>query len=434
MSTGKAMADTGSLLPEWLDMTFMGHGHCYLWRSDLLALHAISDTLIAAAYFTIPLALYVLLHKRKDIEFEWMFLLFALFIFCCGVTHLMAVYNIWNGAYYLSGFLKALTAVVSLITAALVWPLIPRALALPRPAELQAANMGLQSEIVRRTEIEQNLEKARFDLEGQIEELTRTKQRLEEEIEQRRRLEKQQQHQTRALERSNEDLEQFAFIASHDLREPLRKLMAFTQMLMTGKYGEFNEKGEQFVRYIREAAERMDALLNSLLSYSRISSSDEGHGELSLQQVVEDATRDLQLRIEESQATIKVGDLCWVRGDPAQLRQLMQNLIGNSLKYCPPETPLVIEITARPSMLPGRCEVTVTDNGIGFDGAYKDQIFDVFKRLHGRGEYEGTGMGLAICRKIVERHGGSIIAESEEGKGARFRFDLPQAAGSGDSF
>ncbi|WP_323753265.1 sensor histidine kinase [Marinobacter sp.] len=404
------------------------------WRSDLLALHAISDTLIAAAYFTIPLALYVLLHKRKDIEFEWMFLLFALFIFCCGVTHLMAVYNIWNGAYYLSGFLKALTAAVSLITAALVWPLIPRALALPRPAQLQAANLELQSEIVHRNEIEQNLEKARFDLEGQIAELTRTKQRLEEEIEQRSRLEQQQQHQTRALERSNEDLEQFAFIASHDLREPLRKLMAFTQMLMTGKYGEFNEKGEQFVRYIREAAERMDALLNSLLRYSRISSSDEGHEELSLQRIVEDACRDLQLRIEESGATIQVGDLCRVRGDAAQLRQLMQNLIGNSLKYCPPETPPVIEIAAHPSSLPGRCEVTVTDNGIGFDAAYKDQIFDVFKRLHGRGEYEGTGMGLAICRKIVERHGGSINAESEEGKGARFRFDLPLATGSGDSF
>ncbi|WP_323750312.1 sensor histidine kinase [Marinobacter sp.] len=428
------MADAASILPEWLDMTFMGHGHCYLWRSDLLALHAISDTLIAVAYFTIPLALYVLLHKRKDIEFEWMFLLFALFIFCCGVTHLMAVYNIWNGAYYLSGFLKALTAVVSLITAALVWPLIPRALALPRPAQLQAANMELESEIIRRSETEQNLEKARFDLEGQIEELTRTKLRLEQEIEQRSRLEKQQQQQTRALERSNEDLEQFAFIASHDLREPLRKLMAFTQMLMTGKYGEFNEKGEQFVRYIREAAERMDALLNSLLSYSRISSSDEGHEDLSLHRIVDEACRDLQLSIEDSHAVIRVGDLCRVHGDPAQLRPLMQNLISNSLKYCSPDTPPVIEIAACQSDLPGRCEVTVTDNGIGFDGAYKDQVFEVFKRLHGRGEYEGTGMGLAICRKIVERHGGSISAESNEGQGARFRFDLPLAAESGGSF
>ncbi|WP_417522112.1 sensor histidine kinase [Marinobacter sp.] len=427
------MADPASILPEWLDMTFMGHGHCYLWRSDLLALHAISDTLIAAAYFTIPLALYVLLHKRKDIEFEWMFLLFALFIFCCGVTHLMAVYNIWNGAYYLSGFLKALTAVVSLITAALVWPLIPRAMALPRPAELQAANQGLESEIVRRTESEQSLKTARRELEEQIEELTRTKQRLEQEIEQRTQLEQHQQRQTRALERSNEDLEQFAFIASHDLREPLRKLMAFTQMLMTGKYGEFNEKGEQFVRYIREAAERMDALLNSLLSYSRISSSDDGHEDMSLQRIVEEACRDLQLRIDDTNASVQFGDLCSVHGDPAQLRPLMQNLISNSLKYCSPDTPPVIEITTRPSELPGRCEVTVTDNGIGFDAAYKDQIFDVFKRLHGRGEFEGTGMGLAICRKIVERHGGTISAEGREGEGARFRFDLPLATESGGS-
>lgn len=425
------MSNASSLLPDWFDTTFMGHGHCYLWRSDLVVLHTASDTLIAASYFTIPVALYVLVHKRKDLEYDWMFVLFALFIFCCGLTHLMSVYNVWNGAYYVSGGLKALTAFVSLLTAALIWPLIPKAIALPRPAELQAANNELEAEITRRSLSEQSLERAQVELEGRIAELTRTKQRLEQEIEQRTRLEAQQLEQTRALQRSNEDLEQFAFIASHDLREPLRKLMAFTQMLMTGKYGEFSEKGEQFVRYIREAAERMDALLNSLLSYSRISSSREDHVDVDLGQIVDEACRDLQLRIEETGASIQIQDLCPVHGDPAQLRQLIQNLFSNSIKYRSPGAAPVISIETHPNKATGRCDITVTDNGIGFDMAYGEQVFEVFKRLHGKGEYEGTGVGLAICRKIVERHGGSISAQSAEGKGAQFRFDLPLAAASG---
>lgn len=425
------MSNMSPILSDWFDTTFMGHGHCYLWRSDLVVLHTVSDSLIAASYFTIPVALYVLVHKRKDLEYDWMFVLFALFIFCCGLTHLMSVYNVWNGAYYVSGGLKALTALVSLLTAALIWPLIPKAIALPRPAELQAANHELEAEISRRSLSEQGLERAHVELEGRIAELTRTKVRLEQEIEQRSRLERRQQEQTQALKRSNEELEQFAFIASHDLREPLRKLMAFTQMLMSGKYGEFNEKGEQFVRYIREAAERMDALLNSLLSYSRISSSREDHEDVNLAQIVDEACRDLQLRIEETGASIQVDDLCWVHGDPAQLRQLIQNLLSNSLKYFSPGTPPVIRVGAHRNEATGRCDVFVADNGIGFDMAYGEQIFEVFKRLHGRAEFEGTGMGLAICRKIVERHGGTIAAQGTEGKGAEFRFDLPLAGALG---
>lgn len=418
---------------SWFDLTFMGHGHCYLWRPDLVLLHSVSDTLIAASYFTIPLALYVLMLKRKDLEYEWMFLLFALFIFSCGLTHLMAVYNIWNGAYYVSGALKAITAAVSLLTAALIWPLIPKALALPRPMELQAANAKLREEITRRTVSEDSLETARAELERRVEELTATKNRLEEEIEQRRILEKEEKKKTEALRRSNEELEQFAFIASHDLREPLRKLMAFTDLLMTGKYGQFNEKGQQFVQYIREAAERMDALLNSLLSYSRISSRWEVEEDVSLAQTLRDACRDLQLRIEETGASIHSDDpLCDVKGDRVQIRQLFQNLLGNALKYRSPDRPPEIHITSKIDHSEKRCHIEISDNGIGFDMAYHDQIFEVFKRLHGRGEYEGTGMGLAICRKIVGRHGGTLRARSREGEGATFLFDLPIADNSGE--
>lgn len=411
-------------LHEWFDVTFMGHGHCYLWRPDLVLLHSISDILIAMAYFTIPIALYVLVAKRKDLEYQWMFVLFAIFIFACGTTHLLAVWNIWNGDYYLSGAVKAITAIVSLLTAALIWPLIPKALALPRPLELQKANNDLQAEIGLRKVSENNLRSARNELQSHVKELLEAKKQLEMEIAHRRAAEEKEKAKTLALERSNEDLEQFAFIASHDLREPLRKLMSFTQLLSSGRYGSFDEKGEQFVSYIRDAAERMEALINSLLAYSRVTTQSRDFESVSFSELTNEAERDLQLRIDECGAHIEKDINGSVSGNRSQLRQVMQNLIGNALKYRSPDKPPVIRISGGP-VSDNRYRITVSDNGIGFDPQYKDQIFEVFKRLHGRDEYEGTGMGLAICKKIIERHGGQINATSQLGEGSTFQIDLP---------
>lgn len=418
------MNDHANGLNEWFDVNFMGHGHCYLWRQDLVLLHSASDVLIAAAYFTIPVALYVLMLKRKDLEYQWMFVLFAMFIFACGTTHLLAVWNIWNGDYYLSGTVKAITAIVSILTAALIWPLIPKALALPRPMELQKANTDLQSEIELRKASERNLRSARNELQNHVKELLEAKKQLETEIAYRRAAEEKEKAKSLALERSNEDLEQFAFIASHDLREPLRKLMSFTQLLSSGRYGSFDEKGQQFVHYIRDAAERMEALINSLLEYSRVTTQSRDFENVSFAELADEAERDLQLRIDESGASIEKDIQGSVQGNRSQLRQVVQNLIGNALKYRSPDTPPVIRITGG-QVADDLYRLTVTDNGIGFDPQYKDQIFEVFKRLHGRDEYEGTGMGLAICKKIIERHGGQITATSMLGEGSTFRIDLP---------
>lgn len=418
------MNDHANGLNEWFDVNFMGHGHCYLWRQDLVLLHSVSDVLIAAAYFTIPAALYVLMLKRKDLEYQWMFVLFAMFIFACGTTHLLAVWNIWNGDYYLSGAVKAITAIVSILTAALIWPLIPKALALPRPVELQKANTDLQSEIELRKASESNLRSARNELQNHVKELLEAKKQLETEIAYRRAAEEKEKAKSLALERSNEDLEQFAFIASHDLREPLRKLMSFTQLLSSGRYGSFDEKGQQFVHYIRDAAERMEALINSLLEYSRVTTQSRDFENVSFAELADEAERDLQLRIDESGASIEKDIQGSVQGNRSQLRQVVQNLIGNALKYRSPDTPPVIRITGG-QVADDLYRLTVTDNGIGFDPQYKDQIFEVFKRLHGRDEYEGTGMGLAICKKIIERHGGQITATSKLGEGSTFRIDLP---------
>lgn len=403
---------------------FMGHGHCYLWREDLLWLHIGSDTLIMLAYFSIPVGLWVLMQKRRDLEYRWMFVLFALFIFACGTTHLMNIWNVWHGNYFLSGYIKFITAMLSVMTAALVWPLIPKVLALPSPSALAAANTGLKREVNLREASESRLEEARRELELKVQELTRTKESLEEEARERKKLEEQLREQNRAFAQSNQELEQFAFVASHDLREPLRKLMSFTQLLGTGRYGQFDDKGNEFVGYIRDSAQRMESLLESLLRFSRVSSQGLSLEAVDLNEVMEEVSKDLQLTIEETRTALEVENLPSVSGDKTQLRQLLQNLVSNAIKYRKDDTPPQIHIRAE-SVEPGFHDIHVSDNGIGFDMVYQDQIFEVFKRLHGKTEYSGTGMGLAICKKIAERHQGSIQARSEPGEGATFTVRLP---------
>jgi light-regulated signal transduction histidine kinase (bacteriophytochrome) len=244
----------------------------------------------------------------------------------------------------------------------------------------------------------------------------------------RKRLEERLTANNNALRRSNAELEQFAFIASHDLREPLRKVLSFSRLLQSGRYGDFDDKGNEFIGYIMEAAERMEALLDSLLRYSRVTSRAAPFESVDLETVLEAVQSDLQLSLEEHGASMEWSSLPRIEADPAQMRQLFQNLIANSLKYARDDTPPHITISAGYDR-PDRCHIQVKDNGIGFDMAYAEQIFEVFKRLHGRDAYAGTGMGLAICRKIVERHNGTIHAESVPGKGTTFHITLPSAQG-----
>ncbi len=290
--------------------------------------------------------------------------------------------------------------------------------------QLQQANQDLQSEVNLRKISENNLLTARNELQNHVKQLLETKKQLETEIAYRRAAEEKEKAKSLALERSNEDLEQFAFIASHDLREPLRKLMSFTQLLSSGRYGSFDEKGQQFVAYIRDAAERMEALINSLLAYSRVTTQSSDCEDVSLAELMEETERDLQLRMDECGARIEKDIQGTVMGNRSQLRQVVQNLISNAIKYRTPDKAPVIRITGAP-ISEQTYRLIVADNGIGFDPQYKDQIFEVFKRLHGRDEYEGTGIGLAICKKVIERHGGSITATSKVGEGSTFQIDLP---------
>lgn len=257
--------------------------------------------------------------------------------------------------------------------------------------------------------------------------------RLEETVEQRTLMLK---VRTEELLRSNTELEQFAYIASHDLQEPLRKVQAFGDMLTNQYRDVLGDEGRDYLQRMQGAAKRMQGLINDLLNYSRIMTRAQPFVSVNLTDVARLVLADLETRIQDTGGRVELEPLPTLEGDPTQMRQLLQNLIGNSLKYHRANVPPVVKVQCRLLPLGDRafpsqgapiqfCEMMVEDNGIGFEQKYVDRIFAPFERLHGRSEYEGTGMGLAICRKIVERHGGTITARSVPNQGSTFVVSIP---------
>ncbi|WP_234735455.1 sensor histidine kinase [Tellurirhabdus bombi] len=251
---------------------------------------------------------------------------------------------------------------------------------------------------------------------------------------------KQTQYQLEAtihqLENSNENLEQFAYIASHDLQEPLRKLQAFGDVLENQFADSLAEGEKDLVRRIRNSAKRMQLLVKDLLTYSRLATQTEPFTFVSLNRILEDVLSDLELTIAEKKAVIHLTDLPSVQGIPFRLRQLFQNLLSNAIKFNQPHTRPEIHIrvrTTQPNELPDVLQVKpkpyllieVQDNGIGFDEKYKNRIFQPFQRLHGQSTYGGTGIGLAVCKKVAESHGGTIDVASQLGVGSTFKIYLP---------
>lgn len=226
------------------------------------------------------------------------------------------------------------------------------------------------------------------------------------------------------VEARNQELQDFAFVASHDLQEPLRKVQAFGDRLRLHLADRLDPNAADYIQRMRSAAARMQTLINDLLAYSRVSRNAHQPQRVSLSRVLAEVLADLESRIEASGATIEAALLPEVQADPTQMRQLLQNLLGNALKFAHPGRPPRVRVSAEKGR-PGRLRLVVEDNGIGFDNKFQDRIFAPFQRLHGRSEYEGSGIGLAIVRKIVERHGGQIHAHGRPGEGARFELDLP---------
>lgn len=299
-------------------------------------------------------------------------------------------------------------------------------------------------DLEKRQQLSEALQKSKERLEERVQartmEIEASNKALREEVTVRTTAEKAAMLAAQELQRSNRELEQFASVASHDLQEPLRKIQAFGDRLQSLCQQQLGEKGADYLQRMLTSAGRMRRLIDDLLTYSRVSSKAQPFSAVDLNEIAEEVAGDLEGRLQDVNGKLEIGKLPHIEADPTQMRQLFQNLLGNALKFHQKGVPPIVQVSAQNVPAPAasaiagngdgprtpmQCEITVQDNGIGFEQEYVDRIFELFQRLHGRDEYQGTGMGLAICRKIVERHAGSITAFSAPGEGSRFVFRLP---------
>lgn len=269
-----------------------------------------------------------------------------------------------------------------------------------------------------RDQIEQQIRRLNNSLESRVSERTAELEERTRELEQRR----------AELQKSNADLTHFAYIASHDLQEPLRMVGSYMGLLARRYRGQLDETADRYIEFAIDGAHRMQALIQDLLVYSRAGTQALEKNPVSLLRVVETALKNLEVAIRESDAVITAEDLPVVQADETKLTQVMQNLIGNAIKFRKLDTRPEVVIHAKPAE--NVWLISVADNGIGFEAKYSDRIFQVFQRLHGVGRYPGNGIGLAICRRIIEHHGGQLWADSEPQVGSTFFFSLPIVTGA----
>ncbi|HAS53159.1 MAG: hypothetical protein A2X56_08805 [Nitrospirae bacterium GWC2_57_13] len=274
-------------------------------------------------------------------------------------------------------------------------------------------------------------------------ELELRRQHREAELAERKRAENRLRVSAAKLEQTNNELKNFLLVASHDLQEPLRKVMAFGDQVKT-KYGkQIGDKGRDYLERMQNAAGGMQVLINDLLTFTRVTTRAQAFMPVDLNAVVQDAISDLEVRITQANGRVDVGALPTIDGDPPQMRQLFQNLIDNAVKFHRKDDAPIVKIHSEfirdnegeangDSGNGGFCQITIADNGVGFDEKYADRVFGVFQRLHGRSEYRGTGIGLAVCRKVVELHGGTITVKSIPGQGTAFMVLLPMRQPEGE--
>jgi signal transduction histidine kinase/CheY-like chemotaxis protein len=406
---------------------YMPHGHCYLWTPGLVWLHVISDSLIVFAYYSIPITLIYFVHHRKDMRFGWMFVCFAVFIIACGTTHLMEIWNVWHGNYWLSGVIKAITALASVPTAFLLTRLVAPALRLPSTADLERLNLALEQEVAVRSEAEESVRKFNQELGKIVNERTAQLERVNAEKEN---LLVSERAARSEAERVSKLKDEFLSTLSHELRTPLNAVFGWAQILLAGETSSPDLK--QGLATIERNARAQRQIIDDLLDMSAIIS---GKVRMDVQRI--DVAPIIQAAVETMRPAAEAKGIRLqivldpqarpVLGDPNRLQQVFWNLLSNAIKFTPNNGRVQVTLERVNSHL----EVSFIDSGEGIGPDFLPHVFERFRqedasiaRRHG-----GLGLGLSIAKHLIELHGGTIRARSGGlNQGATFAVSLPLVA------
>jgi C4-dicarboxylate-specific signal transduction histidine kinase len=390
---------------------FMPHGMCFMWQPEVLWLHAITDSVIAVSYYMIPLGLIYFVRRRHDLPFNWMFVLFGIFILGCGTTHVMAVWTLWYPNYWIDGFIKAGTALASVVTAVLLWWLMPRLLALPSPAQLREANENLSREVAVRRRAEFELQQARNDLEIRVQERTAELFALQNEL----------AHVLRVT-----TMGEMAASIAHEVNQPLAAVITNAdagQRWLAADPPNLAEAQASLQRIVRDG-ERASEIVKRIRAFVKKGAPHTAVAE-DVNDLVDEVfglVRDSSVRHQvEIQADLGSG-LPMVHADRVQLQQVVLNLVINAIDAMKDLCDRPRRLTVRTRLEePSQVLVSISDTGVGVGDDPIDKLFEPFYTT----KSSGLGMGLSVSRSIVERHGGRLWASVNHGPGATFTFTLP---------
>jgi len=405
--------------------------------SSLMMVMAIANGLIAISYATIPVFLIAFIRKRKDLPFTWAIFLFGLFILACGTTHFVHIIGLWWDVNWWQAFVDSACALISLGTAIVVWPILPKLLAIPSPAQLRIINTQLQTEKTNLEYTQQALRKAYEDVEQKVRERTRdllmANSALQNEINEHKRtrneiiklnqeLEQRVLQRTAQLENANRELEAFSYSVSHDLRAPLRGIDGWSLALFEDFYEKLGETGKNYIDRVRAESQHMGRLIDDLLKLSRVTRTELKTGIVDLSSMASKILAHLTDIKPERKAAVNIQQDLVAEGDPSMIEIALTNLFDNAMKFTLMNPNPVIEFGC--ILSEGNQIFFVRDNGVGFDMAYSKKLFGAFQRLHKQSDFPGSGIGLATVQRIINRHNGRIWAESKPNEGTTFYFTL----------
>jgi signal transduction histidine kinase len=396
----------------WAQSSFgrnlLPHAFCITGSEPLLVLHVVGDSLIAFSYLLIPWALLNFFRQRQDVPFGWITWLFGAFILACGATHAVEVWTLWSPVYWYAGVLKAFTAAVSLATAWVLYIITPHLLAIPSIGALREANRNLQEEVDARRKAEHELSHAKGELETLLAERSRQAEHAEK--------------RSAELSELLEEMESFASSIAHDLRAPLTTMSGFSQVLLDTEGPHLSARGVGYLERIKRASAKMEDIIAALLYIAQLPHQEIRNEEVDLAEMARTCVADLQAAEPGRATDVRIAQPLSARGDRVLLRQVISNLLANSWKFSAGREAVKIEVGVQTA--DGRTAYFVRDEGTGFDPAHAQNLFEMFHRLHSDREFPGTGVGLAIVKRIIKRHGGEVWADAVPGKGACFCFTL----------